>query len=88
MSIKDESVELEQRRYISYLLRLWQIEGGEKPIWRASLESAATGERRGFAGLEELLGFLQAQTGILPAAGEARKRTEEGGDDEKAKRTD
>ncbi len=52
-----------QRRYLSYLLRLWQTSDGKKQIWRASLESPGTGERRGFASLKDLFGFLQAQTG-------------------------
>jgi hypothetical protein len=30
--------------------------------WRASLESARTGERAGFASLEELFGFLEKET--------------------------
>ena len=55
----------EQRRYLSYLLRLWQTSDGTKQIWRASVESPGTGERRGFASLEDLFDFLQAQTGTL-----------------------
>jgi hypothetical protein len=51
-----------QRRYLSYLLRLWQTSDTEKRIWRASLESPGTGERRGFAGLKELFDFLKGQT--------------------------
>jgi hypothetical protein len=55
--------------YLSYLLRLWRVGGGElhdmgsKAIWRASLESARIGERRGFASLDELFDFLREQTG-------------------------
>jgi hypothetical protein len=56
--------------YLSYLLCLWQVnvDGelhgmGEQAIWRASLESARTGERRSFASLDELFGFLREQTG-------------------------
>jgi hypothetical protein len=56
--------------YLSYLLRLWQVSGdgeppdmGRKAIWRASLESTRTGERRGFASLDELFDFLREQTG-------------------------
>jgi len=49
----------EQRRdYLSYLLRLWQESAGEG-IWRASLEDPHTGERTGFASLEDLFAFLQ-----------------------------
>lgn len=48
-----------KQSHLSYLLRLWQT--GSKPTWRASLESL-TGERRGFASLEELFAFLKTQT--------------------------
>lgn len=50
-----------QQRYLSYLLRLWQTSDEGKQIWRASLESPGTGERRGFASLKELFDFLAAQ---------------------------
>jgi hypothetical protein len=48
--------------YFSYLLRLWQEKGDEHPMWRASLESAQTGERLTFATVEELVRFLKQQT--------------------------
>lgn len=51
----------ERQRYLSYLLRLWQTSDGERQIWRASLESPGAGERQGFASLEDLFKFLQAQ---------------------------
>ncbi len=51
-----------QRRYLSYLLRLWQTSDGKKQIWRASLESPGSGERQGFANLQDLFDFLQTQT--------------------------
>jgi len=51
-----------QRRYLSYLLRLWQTSDGRKQIWRASLESPGSGERQGFADLQDLFDFLQGQT--------------------------
>ena len=55
--------------YLSYLLRLWRVNdalveetnGAEKALWRASLESARTGERWGFGNLEELFDYLRAQ---------------------------
>jgi hypothetical protein len=49
--------------YRSYLLRLWQARSGERAVWRASLESPHTGERRAFASLEQLTAFLQQQLG-------------------------
>lgn len=51
--------------YLSYLLRLWR-EGEEKTTWRASLESSRTGERKGFASLDDLFHFLRRQTGTTP----------------------
>jgi hypothetical protein len=57
----------EPHDYYSFLLRLWQIRSGGKVVWRASLESAQTGERCGFADLASLFAFLEQQT-----SGEAR----------------
>jgi hypothetical protein len=50
------------RRYLAYMLRLWQISADGELAWRASLESPRTGERRGFASLEALFKFLEEQT--------------------------
>jgi hypothetical protein len=59
-----------QPDYLSYLLCLWRVSGdgaslgmGNRAIWRASLESTRTGERRAFASLDELFDFLRDQTG-------------------------
>ena len=52
----------ERRRRLSYLLRLWQAEQGGAWVWRASLESAHTGERWGFASVAELYAFLEHET--------------------------
>jgi hypothetical protein len=53
----------ELRPYRAYLLGLWQVDGGDgRPVWRAALEDAHTGERRGFADLARLCAFLEAQT--------------------------
>jgi hypothetical protein len=46
--------------YLSFLLRLWR-ESGEEAVWRASLEDSHTGERMGFASLEDLVAFLRQQ---------------------------
>jgi hypothetical protein len=54
--------EAKHTRYQSYLLRLWQENDHDKPCWRISLESAQDGERRFFAGLEDLAAFLQQGT--------------------------
>lgn len=47
--------------YQSYLLRLWR-ENGEDWSWRLSLQDTYTGERTGFACLEDLLRFLSEKT--------------------------
>jgi hypothetical protein len=51
----------EGRRYLSYLLRLWQVRVGDELVWRASLESPHTGERWGFADLASLIAFLKGE---------------------------
>ncbi len=48
--------------YIAFMLRLWRVKQNGEHAWRASLESPSTGERRGFANLEELFAFLATQT--------------------------
>jgi hypothetical protein len=50
-----------QGPYRSYLLRLWCTKPSEPGCWRASLEDSHTGERLGFANLEELFAFLIQQ---------------------------
>ena len=57
----------EQSDYQSYLLRLWRVSEGEED-WCVSLESARTGERRGFADLEAMLDFLRQRTALQPSA--------------------
>jgi hypothetical protein len=77
----------QQKRYLSYLLRLWQEGGsppgnplgdplGEPPLWRASLEGPQSGERLGFASLVELFAYLERETGSRPPGLE---RQDEGG---------
>ena len=46
--------------YFSYLLRLWrEVEG--TAVWRASLQDPRTGERVGFATLDDLFKYLRHQ---------------------------
>lgn len=51
----------DQRSYISYLLRLQRVRSQGRWVWRASLESPATGERQRFPNLPSLFAFLEAQ---------------------------
>lgn len=53
--------------YRSYLLRVWQ-EGKVGDCWRASLQSAATGERQGFASLDGLFDFIRREATPAPDA--------------------
>jgi len=68
------------RRYISYLLRLWQVRTGSELVWRASLESPQTGERTGFASLKDLFAFLQQQMGVVLGSDEDEDGIEEDGE--------
>ncbi len=49
-----------RKGYRSYLLRLWCADALDQ-CWRASLEDPHTGERIGFASLEQLFTFLMEQ---------------------------
>lgn len=69
-----------RRRYVSYLLRLWQADSDGEPVWRAMVEEPLSGERHGFASPELLFGFLREQI-----ARPAERGTVEGGEsDERA----
>lgn len=50
------------RPYLAYLLRLWQVETEQGPVWRASLQSADGVERQAFGDLARLSAFLAART--------------------------
>ncbi len=70
----------EQRRYVAYLLRLWQVTSGGGRVWRASLQDVQTGERQGFASVAQLIAFLEAQTQDTLDGAEPDGRTAEGGE--------
>ena len=48
-------------QYYSFLLRIWRSdhEQQDPSLWRASLESAETGETISFGSMDELWSFLQ-----------------------------
>jgi hypothetical protein len=52
----------EAQNYLAYLLRLWREGSSESTRWRASLQDPHTGERVGFASLEDMFGFLRRET--------------------------
>lgn len=49
--------------YVSFLLRLWQSDEAGRPIWRASLESAQTGEKYHFPSVSVLAEYLEREFG-------------------------
>ncbi len=55
------SPQRDKKLYHAYLLRLWCTEQADSTCWRASLEDSHTGERIGFASLEQLFAFLMEQ---------------------------
>jgi hypothetical protein len=63
--MKRQEFPAEPLRYRSYVVRCWQessIHAGRgMRVWRFSLQDPGTGERRGFASLEALMGMLQAE---------------------------
>jgi len=60
-----------EKTYVAYLLRLWRVSSGRGMAWRASLQSAHTGQSKGFATLDELFDFLRQQTDGSPDPGES-----------------
>ena len=70
----------EQRQYISYLLRLWQTRSEGELVWRASLESPHTGERKGFTNLVDMFTFLEKEVNTV-AQGQAAPNADLKGDD-------
>ena len=66
-------------RYLSYLLRLWQVRTEGQLVWRASLESPHTGERTGFLSLEALFAFLERLTLVVECSQEPGGETSRGG---------
>jgi hypothetical protein len=51
--------------YCSYLLRFWR--DNETAPWRATLQDPVSGERYGFACMDDLYAFLNEQTENQPA---------------------
>jgi hypothetical protein len=56
---------------MAYLLCLWRVSDGGVTAWRASLENARTGQRKGFTSLDDLFRFLRQQTDTSPDSGES-----------------
>ena len=66
-----------ERRYIAYLMRLWQTERKGRLVWQASLEDARTGKRQGFSRVEALFDFVRRQMDSITTPSEARGEVED-----------
>lgn len=64
-----------QPTYQSYLLRLWR-DTHNPSLWRASLESAQTGEIHHFSSLEALFAFIKEKAGAILVNSEQNLSTE------------
>jgi len=70
----------ERRPHAVYILSLWEAQTEAGPVWRAWLQDSATGERQGFATLDELCDYLRARGGLPePKNGAAARVRPEGG---------
>jgi hypothetical protein len=49
-------------RYLSFLMRLWRVRAAGMPAWRVSLQRPGEAEQQAFAGLDEMVAFLRAET--------------------------
>jgi hypothetical protein len=47
--------------YLAYLLRLWRSGPGESSRWCASLQNVQTGQRVGFACLDDAVAYLEQE---------------------------
>lgn len=61
--------------YLSFLLRLWLVDDDGKPEWRASLEDPRTGNRHGFANIDDLARYLERHTRGAPEETQDSKKT-------------
>jgi hypothetical protein len=55
------SVARDEERALAYVLRLWRVRNGERSVWRVSLQDVRSGERRGFAGVDQMCRYLRAR---------------------------
>jgi hypothetical protein len=72
-----------RRKYVAYLLRLWQVRDKGQVAWRASTENVHTGEQRGFAGLADLFTFFEGEVGQADKDQPQPNVGEKGGEAEK-----
>lgn len=53
-----------QNDYQSYLLRVWRTGEIDQPQYRATLEDVRSGDRVGFATLEEMVEYLRVRNSL------------------------
>lgn len=63
MTSDQKNIDLDDKKYRSFLLRLWQVDAKETQAWRFSLEDPVTGERKGFANIAKFMSFLMEEIG-------------------------
>jgi len=71
-----EIMSLQQRRYVSFFIRIWEEPRemkDEKSEWRGSVENIQTGQKSYFNGLENLIGFIREQCNGLGISWNKRK---------------
>ncbi|RPI32889.1 MAG: hypothetical protein EHM70_07715 [Chloroflexota bacterium] len=56
------------RIYISFLLRMWQVQEADRLVWRAMLDNPHTGAQYFFASLPRLYQFLLSGGTALEAS--------------------
>ena len=61
MNSDQKNVELDEKKYRSFLLRLWEVDVEKRRAWRFSVEDPVTGERKGFANIAKLMSFLMEE---------------------------
>ncbi len=73
----NKCMKIQSRLYVSFLLRMWQVDEAGELVWRASLENPRNGKIFFFATLFSLFQFLEKGEGM----GDAGSAPPKGGED-------
>ena len=63
MKSDQKNMELDDKKYRCFLLRLWQVDAKKTRAWRISFEDPVTGKRKGFSHIAKLMSFLMEEIG-------------------------
>jgi hypothetical protein len=74
---REETTMVDERGYLAYMVRLWNVHHNGDLVWRASAENAHTGERHAFADLAALCEFLKTAVQEAAATSAQRERSPE-----------